>query len=217
MVNPNSVMPCFLHDQSPTSSSISNFTFSPTQDVLEEKVDIEDDVINEFPELDYYHNPENHNDNENNETETEVQENEVAESEDEDEYEEEDEEYKPPASIKAKSFILPTTTIKTISPQIAKSHSAPKMNIGGLKVQKYKIIQSPSQAPHVRKQVHNNNMPAKSNSAVVQTKKDKDGGLSDDEEPMPKPGYSYSCLIAMALKNSVTGNLPVSEIYNFMW
>lgn len=32
----------------------------------------------------------------------------------------------------------------------------------------------------------------------------------------PTPPFASSCLIAMALKNSKTGSLPVSEIYSFM-
>lgn len=39
---------------------------------------------------------------------------------------------------------------------------------------------------------------------------------SPAEPEYPKPAYSYSCLIAMSLKNSRSGSLPVSEIYSFM-
>lgn len=228
MVNPNSVMP---HMAVRSPSPRRHFAFSPSsQEIKEEKVDVDDDD-NELLEFendpDYENDNDNdqENDNDDNDTETEQYVDDITETED-DYDDDDDEDVKTTITttptttptIKSKSLMLPTTTIKTMSPQISKSHTMPKMNVGSIRVQNYKVIQNQSQQQsHVRKQIYNNNVHVNSNSTAVQTKRDKDFDLSDyDDKPYPKPAYSYSCLIAMALKNSQTGSLPVSEIYNFM-
>lgn len=52
-------------------------------------------------------------------------------------------------------------------------------------------------------------------SPKIQIKPGKENG-NPDQKTYPKPVFSYSCLIAMALNNSEAGSLPVSEIYKYM-
>lgn len=79
---------------------------------------------------------------------------------------------------------------------------------------------SPSQrSPVLVKHLHNGISTTQPNNFSYSTSSKSQNvskTLELSEKVFPKPVYSYSCLISMALKNSKNGSLPVSEIYNFM-
>ncbi|XP_076353544.1 uncharacterized protein LOC143248748 isoform X1 [Tachypleus tridentatus] len=74
--------------------------------------------------------------------------------------------------------------------------------------QSHSFLEESSSRPEVVSSPKCKQKPSKIGKSTVQQ--------NNGEKCFPKPAFSYSCLIAMALKNSRTGNLPVNEIYNFM-
>lgn len=109
-----------------------------------------------------------------------------------------------------------------LSQQNFLSHSNVNINNNTIThVQSFKQVESsPSQrSPVLVKHLHNGISTTQPNNFSY-SPSSKSSSISKNQEPsekvFPKPVYSYSCLISMALKNSKNGSLPVSEIYNFM-
>lgn len=85
----------------------------------------------------------------------------------------------------------------------------PQQNIQNVGTVTSPSLTSPVLVEQLQNGLHAQHVNNNNNNKVVSQQR-------QPEKVYPKPVYSYSCLIAMALKNSKTGNLPVSEIYNFM-
>ena len=100
------------------------------------------------------------------------------------------------------------TTIQTLPPQGIAYMTMPQTQVAQL--------QHPTSAIYSRHDLHHQqSLIHHHQHHKYASEKGKENG-NPGHKVFPKPVFSYSCLIAMALRNSDQGSLPVSEIYKYM-